>query len=147
MHRNNMLYPEGLMHRKINFGLALLIIFVIAGIFAWIISARAVSLPGIGLVVISPAVPCTLDPGTPPPGTCTVSCPTCGSLIGICAGLWEVKARFLSGSPVLFQGAGGPALCLTSPIPPTFGSFRPGGQCIGNITGFGPHFLQNFACF
>lgn len=36
-----MIYPEGLMHRKINFAIALLIIVIVSGIFAMVISARA----------------------------------------------------------------------------------------------------------
>jgi len=134
-----MLYPEGLMHRKVNIGLALLIIVVVAGIFAWIISARAF-IPGIGLVVTAPPLKCVLDPDS---GTCP-NCAICGSLGGVCGGLFEVQVQYYSGFNSLYTGA---ALCVVNPIPPNGGIFRPGAQCLGLVQGFGPHVLQNFGCF
>lgn len=143
-----MLYPEGLMHRKVNIGLALLVIFIIAGIFAWIISARAVSFPGIALVVTSPPIKCVPDP-PPDEATCLLSCQTCG-ILPDCSLLSEVKATYLSGSPLLMQGAGGPALCLAIPAPPLAApnpTFTPGSFCLGNIQfNSAGHFLTNFGC-
>lgn len=85
-----MLYPEGLMHRKVNIGLALLVIFAVAGIFAWIISARAISGPSFGGLVVK-VTPCVLDTPMPYPTTCAVSCPLCTVLLGTaCAANMEV---------------------------------------------------------
>lgn len=149
-----MLYPEGLMHRKVNIGLALLVIFVIAGIFAWIISARAVLLPGIAIRVISPAIPCITNTDiTAPSGICTNTCQTCGTLAFVCNGMFEVKAIYWGGTNLLMLGAGGPALCLpasTGGIPPIAAPnpvFTPGSFCLGNIF-FTPigHILSNFGC-
>lgn len=144
-----MFYTEGLMHRKINIWLALLVIFVIAGVFAWIISARGflpvASSPGIGLTVFSPPLPCVLNPTS---GTCP-NCLVCGDLGGPnCQNLTEIQVQYLSGKNTLYKGI---ALCVPNPnflmISSTGVLFKPGGQCLGNVTAtpFG-HILYNFSC-
>lgn len=136
------IYPEGLMHKKVNIFIALLILAILVIGVSYFISAKALG-PGIGVNIISPPMKCTLDPGTPPPGTCNITCSACGSLTWICASLFEVKATFLSGTNSLYQGQ---AFCLSNPIPPNGGIFRSGGQCLGNVMGMGPHTLMNFGC-
>ncbi len=135
------------MHRKVNIWLALAVILIVAGVFAWVISARAIT-PGMAISVLAPPVKCVLDPCPGPgcAGLCQASCQTCGSLAGLCNGLFEVKAKYRSGSPVLYIGAGGPALCLATPVPPNGGAFIPGATCFGNVIGVGPHFIPNFVC-
>jgi hypothetical protein len=145
-----MIYLEGLMHRKINLWLALLVIAIIAAIFALVISAKAFTLgQPVAIQVLSMPVKCVPDPSLV---TCLASCPVCGSLPS-CSAVWEVKARYLSGSRlVLRKGPGGEALCLTSPIlfPPPMrpGSFKPMGKCLGLVqkTPAGIHVLLVFAC-
>ncbi|MDX9893779.1 MAG: hypothetical protein RB292_05250 [Patescibacteria group bacterium] len=128
-----------MMHRKINIWLALAIISLVTIVSALAISAKAVS-PGIGLQVLSPPIKCVQDELSP---TCLATCPICGNLAGVCTSLFEVKAIKLSGSAMLYQNQ---ALCIYNPTPPNGGIFRPGGQCMGNVFGFGPHFLFNFGC-
>lgn len=149
------------MHKKVNIGIALGIILIIAGIFAWIISVQAQAL-GTGLSFSGSAssiysrtgtaiqierfpVKCVYDPV--PLSTCLETCSVCGSLAGVCGGLWEVPAITIGGGiDTLYYGAGGGALCLSSPYVPSGGFFIPGAQCIGNVLGFGPHTLFNFGC-
>jgi len=144
-----MIYPEGLMHKKINLVVAIAIILAVAGIFAWQISAKALfgAGAGIGINVWSAPIKCSVDPCTGCT-TCLSTCPVCGSLAGVCAGLFEVNAMFLSGTNVLHKGAGGEALCLgpQQTTPPSGGQFSPGGQCLGIVYGTGPHLIANFGC-
>src|SRR3989338_1914247 len=93
-----MIYPEGLMHRKINLWLALLIIAILAAIAAWAISvkaARNVSFGGrINLVN-----PCVLDPES---GTCP-NCPACTLRLGsACASYTEIQFTPVRGSAYSF---------------------------------------------
>jgi len=132
-----MIYLEGLMHKKINIFLALLIMAIITIIFAWVISAQAMS--GIGVNILTPPIKCTPDPDA---ATCLISCPLCGSL-ATCSSLFQVQAIYLGGQNSLYLGQ---AFCLFNPKPPNGGRFHPGGQCLGNIFGKGPHFLINFGC-
>ncbi len=134
-----MFYPEGMMHKKVNIWLAALIIAIIALSAALAISAKA-ALPGIGITVISPPIKCVQDTLSP---TCYTTCPICGDLVGICNGLFEVKAKYLSGKNILYKNS---ALCTPQSFPPNGGSFRPGGFCLGNVIGNGPHTLINFGC-
>ena len=131
------------MHRKINIFAALLIIIILAIISAWAISVKALgpSTFGIGVNILTSPIKCVLDP-KPDATTCLASCPICGSIPG-CVGLFEVKAQFLSGTNMLARGQ---AFCINSPLPPNGGSFSPGSQCLGNVSGRGPHQLQNFGC-
>ena len=129
------------MYKKINIWIGLLIIAIIVALAAWAISVRAWS--GIGVGIGSPPLKCVLDPGDPPPGTCFLTCNICGSLVWICADLFQVDAVFLSGTNSLYRGV---AFCLYDPAPPTAGSFYPGAQCLGNVSGEGPHTLFNFGC-
>lgn len=149
-----MLYPEGLMHKKVNIGLALIILTIITGIFAWVISARAIrssaGMPQIAILVNSPPIPCFPDP-PPNSSTCLASCGTCGALAGICAGMFEVQATYWQGTNLLMQGRSGSALCLQPPATPERAApnptFTPGSWCIGRITfGARGHELFNFGC-
>jgi hypothetical protein len=146
-----MIYPEGLMHRKVNFFAALLIIVIIASIFVFAISVKAQFInpfsggaPGIGIEIFTPPIKCVPDPCPGPTcGLCIGSCPVCGNLGGICTSLFEIHAVFLSGVNTLYQGL---AFCTPQTFPPMGGSFTPGAQCLGQVYGVGPHLLFNFGC-
>lgn len=136
------IYPEGLMHKKVNIWIALLLIAVLAASAAYFISVRAFA--GIGVNILGPPITCTLDPFPASlNGTCLLKCPICGNIRWQCTGLSQVDALYLSGINSLYQGS---AFCLANPVPPNGGTFRPGGQCLGGVTGFGPHVLFNFGC-
>lgn len=86
-----MIYPEGLMHRKINIWFSLSIIITIAILAAWAISVRAF-IPSFGGLVTK-VTPCILDTPPPPgtPVTCAASCSLCTSIMGpACAGSIEI---------------------------------------------------------
>ncbi|NUM25560.1 MAG: hypothetical protein HUU49_02940 [Candidatus Buchananbacteria bacterium] len=132
-----MIVPEGLMHKKVNILVALLIILIVAISAAFAISAQAI--PGIGLRVIAPPIKCTPDPYG---ATCLASCPICGDIAG-CSSLFETKAMYLGGSNVLYKGQ---ALCTNQPMPNRGGTFRPGVTCLGSLIGMGPHLFVQFGC-
>ncbi|MFA5021862.1 MAG: hypothetical protein WC508_02190 [Patescibacteria group bacterium] len=136
-----MIYLEGLMHKKINIWLAIIIIGLITIGIAWVISAQAAN-PYASMIIMSAPQKCSYD--NPPLVTCLRTCPICGNLTGQCSGLYEVKALFLKGYNQFYQQQ---ALCIAQPIPPNGGQFLPGKKCIGNYIGFGPHILKNFACY
>ncbi|MDD2807423.1 MAG: hypothetical protein PHW95_02810 [Patescibacteria group bacterium] len=72
-----MIYLEGIMHRKIHLGLALIILAIVASIFALAISVQAYSPYYLGGRITSYIPGCTM--ATPVPDVCTgVACP-CGS--------------------------------------------------------------------
>ena len=152
------------MHRKVNLWLAFLVIFIVAGIFAWVLSVRAFSSPfGSPIAVQIDAVPmkCVVDPcpGSGCGGSCQATCGICGTILWTCANLYEVKVTWKQGrQDALMYGAGGTALCLmagsgSSPMPaPTVAapnrSFTPQSICFGRallIPGVG-HTLFNFGC-
>lgn len=134
-----MIIPEGLMHKKVNLLIALLVIIVIAISAAFAISAQA--LPGIGLRVVTAPIKCVSDP-PPESATCLASCPICGDIAG-CASLFETKAKFLGGKNVLYKGQ---ALCSVTPTPNRGGVLKPGSACLGTIAGFGPHRFIQLGC-
>jgi len=139
-----MIYLEGLMHKKINIFIAILVIAIIVSLAAWAITAQAL-LGGrdISLRVLSNRpVKCVTDPSA---STCFHSCPICGD-ISNCSSLWEVQVKRLSGGlGVLRKNI---ALCLINPIPPNSGQFKNGVRCVGKVKvmGNGPHLLYNFSC-
>ena len=135
------------MFKKIHFGYAMLIIcsistipltIFVASLFVSSSNAEAIIGSNIGLQVLSIPIKCVQDELSP---TCNATCTFCGDLAGICNGLTEVKARFLSGINTLHNSA----LCLVNPLI-LQGTFRPGSKCIGKVVGAGPHILYNFGC-
>lgn len=115
---------EGLMHKKINIWLALIVIIILASLAAWAISVNAGMGAGIQLVgMVTPCVFNSID------GNCLASCPICGDT-AVCNGVSEIKARYLGGVNVLYKGA---ALCIPKGSRPTQGTFKPGGKCLGNF--------------
>ncbi len=143
-----------LMFKKIHFGYALFIMvafsaapvaILLGSIFFTTPTAQAFG-PWVGLEVLSPPIKCVLDP-KPDAQTCLASCSTCGDLPGgWCNGLFEVKARYLGGTNLLYKNM---ALCITPPpTPPNGGTFRPSSRCMGEylFTGI-VHQLSNFGCY
>lgn len=105
----------------------------------------------VGLEILTPPVKCSIT--NPYTEDCLGVCQACGNITGACAGFFEVKARFLSGSMNPLWPYGAPvmqALCLANPLPPNGGSFYTGSRCIGQVSGVlppGPHILKNFGCY
>lgn len=140
-----MIFPDLILRKKVNVLIAILALLTVAFLAAWAISASAATGADTGLRIMSMPRKCTLDPGSPPPGTCLGTCPVCGSINSVCASLYEVRAVKTMGgkSNPLYQGA---ALCLYNPKPNKGGAFRAGNFCLGKVIGFGPHQLLNFGC-
>jgi len=130
---------QGLMHKKINIWLSLLIILVIAAAAAWTISVNAVL--GSGFQIISMPKPCIFNSID---GNCLASCPICGDT-AICNGVSEIQAKHIGGSPVLYKQA---ALCVPKGSRPNYGSFTPGAKCIGNFNTLYPpaHSWSSLGC-
>ena len=136
--------------QKIHFGVALLNILAVSvmsltTLFSLMLydptSAEAAFGSSVGLEILSPPIKCVLNSVD---GNCLASCPICGD-IASCNGLFEVKARVLSGVNLLYKTQ---ALCLTSPIPPTLGTFRPASRCLGKyFLAANIHLLFNFGCY
>ncbi|MFA6255465.1 MAG: hypothetical protein WC675_05610 [Patescibacteria group bacterium] len=139
-----MIYFEGLMHRKINIFIAILVIAIVAGLAAWAITAQSFGGKDAGLLILgSQPLKCTLDEEDAV--TCYNTCPICGDIIG-CATLWEVQAKKLSGVPgTLHKNT---ALCLLFPFPTRGGQFKSGARCLGKVLTMptGSHLLFNFGC-
>lgn len=136
--------------KKIHFGYALLIMVALSMIptilfsvlfFTPASSAEAFFGSNVGLLVLTQPIKCVLDNVD---GDCLATCQICGDAAQ-CNVLFEVKAKVLSGINLLYKTQ---ALCLTSPLPPLVGNFRPGARCIGKYFLFGPiHYLFNFGCY
>ncbi|MFA6322604.1 MAG: hypothetical protein WCX71_03965 [Candidatus Buchananbacteria bacterium] len=142
-----MIYWDIVLRKKVSFWLALLSLALVTVMAAWALSAKAVSGgKNIGLLITSPAIKCSLDPGTPPPGTCFATCPICGALSNTCASLFEVRAKKLGGTSGFNPLFNSTALCLTNPKLTKGGTFKPGARCLGQVFGIGPHTLNNFGC-
>ncbi|RJQ31951.1 hypothetical protein C4572_01910 [Candidatus Parcubacteria bacterium] len=132
--------------KNIHFAISLSIIIVLFTASSALIIVSGVKVAQafygrIGLAVRTAPMKCVPDPDA---STCLGSCPFCGSLAGVCSGLFEIQALYLSGTPLLYMGQ---ALCVPSPIPPNGGTFRPGSRCLGLAFGTGPHQLYNFGCY
>lgn len=136
--------------KKIHFGYALIIIAALAMIptilfsvlfFMPAPSAEAFFGSDVGLLVLTQPIKCVLDSAA---GDCEATCHICGDTAQ-CNGLFEVKAKVLSGINLLYKTQ---ALCLTSPLPPLVGNFRPGARCFGKYFLSGPvHYLFYFGCY
>lgn len=140
-----MIYWDIVLRKKVKGWIAIIVLIVLTSILAWVISAKAAGgIPAIGLKIFTAPAKCVLDPGDPPPGTCLASCPVCGMIPG-CAFLYETQAKQMGpkATRILKNGLG---LCTYVSKPPKSGTFRPGGQCLGQVLGKGPHYLFNFGC-
>lgn len=148
------------MFKKIHFGYSLIFILLLSVVpltlflftFLGEMGTNQVvagGIPGAGLLITKPPMKCIMDvnPLSPYFQRCP-NCPTCGDiLVGTCGTVFEIGAKFLSGSDLLNMGAGGPALCVMENKPSNGGTFRPGAQCLGQyLNTAGLHKLSNFGC-
>lgn len=144
------------LHKKVHFGFALMVILALGTIPAVfsvalmvdpVREAEAIIGQDASLEIVGVPLPCSItDPITRICGMCGF----CGtSYPTICNGMTEIQVRALNQKtmPLLEKTQ---ALCLTKATvrPPNGGSFRPGSRCIGKIMKLGPfHQLFNFGCY